>query len=188
MKNECYRHFIEGIKIYLRGISIDDVNENYYRWMNDEEITAFTESRFMPYSIEKIKDYVTKIDEHSNTVFLAIIDKATNKHIGNIKLGNINWIHRSADIGIIIGEKDFWGKGYASEAIELITNYAFNKLNLNKLVAGCYIDNKGSINAFKKVGFQEEGLLKKQFFYKGDFTDSLLLGITLDMFNTNRGK
>lgn len=182
MSSNFHNHYIEGEKIYLREIRTDDVNENYYRWMNDEEITAYTESRFKPQSIEQLKEYVAKIYGDSNSIFLAIIDKDTDKHIGNIKLGNINWIHRFGDIGIIIGEKSFWGKGYGSEAIKLLTVYSFNKLNLHRIWAGCYELNKGSIAAFKKIGFKEEGILRKQYFYNGKYIDGVILGITNEDF------
>lgn len=188
MDNASYNHFIEGERIYLREVRVEDVNDNYYRWMNDEEITAYTESRFKPYSIEKLKDYVTKIDGQDNSVFLAIIERSKDKHVGNIKLGNINWIHRTGDIGIIIGEKNFWGKGYGSEAIKLITAYAFNKLNLHKVWAGCYEFNKGSIAAFKKAGFSKEGILKKHYFYNGEYIDGIILGVTSETFEYIGGK
>lgn len=188
MSDAYYSHFIEGKKIYLREVRLEDVNDDYYRWMNDKEITDYTESRFRPHSMEQLKDYVTRIHDQSNSVFMAIVDKNTNKHIGNIKVGNINWIHRIGDVGIIIGEKNFWGRGYGSEAIELLAEYAFNKLNLHKLWAGCYVVNKGSIVAFKKVGFIEEGVLKKQYFYNGKYVDGIVLGLVSESSQNIGGK
>lgn len=176
MNNNMYEHFIEGGQIYLREVRRDDVNENYYKWMNDNEITRYTESRFYPYSMEQLQSFVTSLDGKRNDVFLAIIEKSTDKHVGNIKLGGIDWIHRAANIGIIIGEKNCWGKGYASEAIALVTDYAFQKLNLHKVWAGCYANNSGSIKAFKKAGFFEEGIQKKHCYYDGDYIDIVFLG------------
>ena len=103
--------------------------------------------------------------------------KKKGQHIGNIKLGPINWIHRFGDISLLIGEKDCWVKGYASEAIALITSFAFNVLNLHKLRAGCYSNNLGSARAFEKVGYIREGLLKKQWLQNGEFQDEILLGL-----------
>ncbi|KZL94090.1 GNAT family N-acetyltransferase [Clostridium magnum] len=187
MDNVSYSHFIDGERLYLREVRIEDVNDDYYRWMNDEEITAYTESRFRPYSIHQLKDYVSKMDGETNSIFLAIVDKATDKHVGNIKLGNINWIHRIGDIGIIIGEKNYWGKGYATEAIKLLTAYAFHKLNLHKVWAVCYDLNKGSIGAFKKAGFNEEGLLKEHYFYKGKYINEIIFGLTSEDFSKLEG-
>lgn len=176
MSNGVYEHFIEGGQIYLREVRRDDVNENYYKWMNDHEITRYTESRFYPYSMEQLQAFVSSLDGKRTDVFLAIIEKATDRHVGNIKLGGIDWIHRVANIGVIIGAKDCWGKGYASEAIALISAYAFKKLNLHKVWAGCYSNNLGSIKAFQKAGFIEEAIQRKHYFYDGNYIDIVLLG------------
>jgi len=176
MSNNIYEHFIEGGQIYLREVRSDDVNQNYYKWMNDNEITRYTESRYYPYSMEQLQAFVSSLDGKRDDVFLAIIEKSTDKHVGNIKLGSIDWIHRRANIGVIIGEKACWGKGYASEAIALLSSYAFNKLNLYKVWSGCYANNTGSIKAFKKAGFKEEGVQKRHYYYAGEYIDVVLLG------------
>lgn len=115
--------------------------------------------------------------DHDN-VFLAIVLKADDRHIGNIKLGPINWLHRFADVGLIIGEKDCWGKGYASQAIRLISDYAFKVLNLHRLTAGCYAANMGSAKAFLKVGWRQDGLRPRHFYCAGEYVDAIMLGIT----------
>ena len=122
--------FIEGENIYLRGIYPSDANENYCRWMNDAEVTRYLESRFYPHSIDSIAAYIAQMNASSDSVLLAIVVKDKNVHIGNIKIGSINWIHRYADVGILIGDKAYWGQGFATEAITLVIDYAFKKLNL----------------------------------------------------------
>jgi len=169
--------FLEGKRVYLRKIRVDDVNEAYFRWMNDSTVNQFLESRFYPHSLETLKDYVSGKVNDENNAFFAIILKEDDRHIGNIKLGPINTIHRFADIGILIGEKDCWGKGYATEAIHLIVKYAFDKLNLNKVTAGCYAPNKGAIEAFKKANFSQEGIRKNHCYYNGKYVDDILLGL-----------
>jgi RimJ/RimL family protein N-acetyltransferase len=170
-------YFLEGKRIYLREVRPTDVNENYYRWMNDPEVTRYLESRFYPSSMDGLRDYVTgKLGDRDN-VFLAIVLKDDNRHIGNIKVGPINWIHRCADVGLLLGEKECWGKGYATEAIALVTTYAFKILNLHCLTAGCYALNQGSAKAFLKVGWQQEGLRKSLFICDGVYVDEILLGI-----------
>ena len=168
---------IEGRRIYLRKVCPFDVNDDYLRWMNDPEITRYLESRFFPYSKERLEAYVTWLSDDPDNVFLAIMRKDTDTHIGNIKLGPINWIHRHADIGLVIGEKNHWGQGIATEAIRLVTEYAFNQLNLHKVTAGCYSNNIGSLKAFKKASFEQEGLLKSHCFYNGEYVDKIVLGL-----------
>jgi RimJ/RimL family protein N-acetyltransferase len=169
--------FITGKHIYLRDVRLSDANENYYRWMNDSEVTKYTESRFYPVSKEALEEYVKEKQKNKDSIFLAIIFKENQQHIGNIKLGPINWIHRLADIGIIIGEKDYWGRGCAAEAIRLISNYAFSTLNLHKLTAGCYKGNAGSGKAFEKAGFTKEGMRKAHMFYDGGYQDIFQYGL-----------
>ena len=164
MNDSGVHYFIEGERIYLREVRPTDVNENYYRWMNDPEVTQHLESRFYPNSMESLGDYVAGKLRDRDNVFLAIVLKEGDRHIGNIKLGPINWIHRLADVGILIGEKDYWGKGYATEAIGLVVDYAFGTLNLHKLIAGCYDLNQGSVRAFQKAGFVVESLRKQHYY------------------------
>ena len=174
--NDNFFPFIEGDHIYLREVRVSDVNENYYRWMNDPEITQYLESRFYPNSIETLQEYVKDFQGNKDSIFLAIVLKENHTHIGNIKMGPINWFHRLADIGVMLGEKDSWGKGYASEAISLLAEHAFRTLNLHKLTAGCHEQNQGSVKAFQRAGFEIEGIRKKHGFLNGEYVDSILLG------------
>jgi len=168
--------FLAGARVYLREVRPLDVNEAYYRWMNEFEVTRFLESRFYPNSMESLHEYVTsKLGDRDN-VFLPIVVNDTHQHIGNIKLGPINWIHGFGDIGLMIGEKSCWGQGYATEAIQLVVAYAFERLNLHKVTAGCYATNVGSLRAFEKAGFAREGLRPKQYFSDGHYVDQILLG------------
>ena len=170
--------FLVGERIYLREVRPSDVNDTYYRWMNDPEITQYLESRFYPNSIETLQEYVGNFLGNKDNIFLAVVLKENHKHIGNIKIGPINWFHRLADIGVMLGEKDSWGKGYASEAISLLAEYACNTLNLHKVTAGCYEMNQGAIRAFEKAGFVVEGVRKRHFFCQRKYVDTILLGRT----------
>ena len=176
---DSIRYFssLVGNSIYLREVQLSDVNDNYFHWMTDPEITQYLESRFFPISKSYLQNYVKEKREDENSVFFSIILKENHHHIGNIKLGPIDWIHRLSDIGIIIGEKECFGKGYATEAIGLLIEYAFNILNLHKLTAGCYAKNKGTERAFTKNGFKIEGIRKKHLFFKGRYTDAVDMGL-----------
>ena len=170
--------FLDGERIYFREVRISDVNENYYSWMNDPEVNQYLETRYIPQSLENIKRYVEKMDGNSDEIFLAICLKENDKHIGNIKIGPINWIHRFGDISLLIGEKTYWGMGIATEAIRAVTGFAFNVLNLNSLLSFCCSKNTGSIKAFKKAGFKKEGTLKNHWTIKGEFQDEIILGLS----------
>ena len=166
---------LESERIYLRPVEISDATEEYVGWLNDPEVNRFLESRFVIHTLEGVRSYVKRVGKDQNNVFLAIIRKEDGKHIGNIKLGSIDWYHKVGDIGILIGDKKSWGKGYATEAIRALESYAFGTLNLHKLTAGAYENNVGSIKAFLKLGFFEEGRRREQVFFQGDYLDTVLL-------------
>lgn len=176
MRNGPFRPFLEGERLYLREVRPSDVGEAYYRWVNDPEVTHGLESRFYPNSMESLREYVAAKTNDRNNVFLAIVLKDGDRHIGNIKLGPINWIHRLADIGLMIGEKDCWERGYGTEAIQVLARYAFEILNLHKLTAGCYGTNPQSGRAFEKAGFTREGIRRQHCFSNGSYVDVVLFG------------
>lgn len=165
---------IIGKNIFIKILSMDDVTDNYVKWMQDEDVTQFLESRWKSYSLDDIKEYVESMNDSQNDFLLGIFLKENKTHIGNIKIGNVNHIHGFGDIGLLI-EKNHWGRGYGKEAIELATKYAFEELNLNKLFAGIYSNNVGSYNSFMKAGYIEVGRMKNHLFYKGKYVDNIIV-------------
>ena len=175
--------FVEGKRVYLRLIEKSDIKYPYLNWLNDLGVVRYLESRFCPQTAESISRY---IDDNPYLMAICLKDTITgtvgyetnkpHQHICNINLRNINWIHRFAEVGLLIGEKDEWGKGYGSEAISLMANYAFEILGLHKLTAGCYSKNVGAIKAFEKAGFQIEGTLRRHYWFEGRYTDAVILG------------
>lgn len=166
---------LDGERLYLRPVRVVDVTEEYVNWLNNEEVNQYLESRFIIHTPGSVQAYVEKIVRDPDIFFFAMVRKDNNRHIGNIKLGPMDWHHKIGDIGIIIGDRDSWGKGYATEAIAAVSNFAFSELGLHKLTAGAYENNVGSIKAFQKAGFWEEGRKKSHYFYQGKYIDSVLL-------------
>jgi len=138
--------------------------------------------------MRELKNFYKKISDSKTDMMFAIIDRRTNLHIGNIKLGAINWVHRYADMGIMIGEKRCWGKGYGREACDLILEYAFRRLNLNKVILGVYSNHVRAIGMYEKVGFRIEGRIKKLLRFDGRYVDKLFMGISQrDFLKTRAG-
>lgn len=164
-------------RLILRPLEPKDATPRYQAWLNDPQINTYLESRFVKQSLEEMRKYIEAIQKSNKHLFLAITIRETGEHVGNIKLGPIDNNHKLGDIGILIGEKDWWGKGIASEAIKEITRYAFEELKLHKITAGCYSDNEGSAVAFEKAGFKREALRPQHFFSQGRFVDYILLGL-----------
>ena len=181
--------FVIGAKLYLRGLETLDLEGDYFNWLNDLEVTKYLSSGFFPNTKDKMEQFYRNVALNPDNVLLAIIDKESDKHIGNIKLGPTDWINRTTTLGIMIGDKSFWGKGYGAEAIEVVLAYAFNVLNLHKVNAGIAEPNSGSLKAFQKAGFEIEGRAKSQIFVDGHYADSIYVGITEeDFFKKDRGK
>ncbi len=186
-------HFLESERIYLKGIELSDLSDRYVAWMNDPDISQFMETWHYPHTKDNIRKYIEAHTDNRDEPFFGIMFKSTGKslnitgeyteyiksgvHIGNCKLGPINWIHRYADVSLFIGEKDLRGKGYGTEAINLLTDYAFNRLNLHKLRAGIYSKNGASAQAFRKAGFQFEAELRNHVFYAGEYISIYIMGI-----------
>lgn len=182
MTSHLSGHFLDGPRIYLREVRLSDVTENYHCWLNDPAVTQYLEVRYVPRSLDNIRGFVAAMDGKADEVFLAVCLRDGDRHIGNIKVGPVNWVHRFADISLLIGEQDCWGKGYATEAIRLVCRFGFGTLNLRKLKAGAYAPNLGSIKAFEKVGFAREGLIRGEYLVNGQPIDHVLLGLLAEDF------
>lgn len=169
---------LRGAVVYLREVTTEDVTPVYAEWMNDQELTQYMESRFTTHTIYSLNAFVQAKLQSPNEWLFAICLNSTSKHIGNIKLGPINSHHNRADIGLIIGDRNCHGCGFATQSIRLLANFAFDVLNIQKLTAGMYAGNVGSRRAFEKAGFHQEGLLRSQYCLAGSRTDGYLYGLT----------
>ena len=167
---------IEGERIYLRRLRASDVSLHYLQWMNAPEVNRYLESRYYEHTMESLHAFVAAMAEDPYNLFTGIFLKDDDRHIGNIKLGPINLHHGHADIGLLIGEPTCWGKGYASEAIGILSDFAFNEIGLHRLTAGAYADNEGSSRAFEKRGYVREGILRSHWLCGGAFQDGVCLG------------
>ena len=166
---------IQDEAIELKNLHKDDKLIEYLSWMQDELVTQYLEVRFQkPKTTLSLKKFVEMINESNNSILFGIFLKKTNSHIGNIKL-EINFQHKRGEIGLLIGEKSCWGKGFASKAINLISDYAFKDFELLKLTAGSYEDNEGSIKAFLNAGFEVEAKLKSHLSFGQARQGSILL-------------
>jgi RimJ/RimL family protein N-acetyltransferase len=165
--------------IYLKRLEATHVTDDYVNWMNDKDINKYLESRHEVHSLSSIKNFVKHMSQNDTNFLFGIFCSDTSKHIGNIKLGPIDYRYNRAEIGLIIGNKKYWGKGLATEAIIAVCNIASRDLKLRKVEAGCYSSNVGSKKAFEKAGFELEGLLKKHFCYDGKVEDCIRLGKVL---------
>jgi [ribosomal protein S5]-alanine N-acetyltransferase len=174
---------LTGPNISLSQMVESDVNADYLRWVTDPSINQYLEVRFQEHSLESLKSFVQAVEQDPNTVMFKIQLAETGTHIGNIKLGPIDWNHRSADIGILIGDQAQQGKGFGTESVTLLRDYAFDVLKLNKLTAGAYENNIGSTKIFERARFEVEGIRKNQYMYEGKYVGLVLMGCYKELLN-----
>ena len=167
---------IQGTNISLRSIDMSYVSDNYVSWMNDKEVISGLQNPVIPYTKEMLSDYIQSVIKNSNNQMFAIIDNTSGKHIGNIKL-IVNKENKNCELGILIGDKNFWGKGVGQESCKLLVKYAFNDLNLSKVWLAVHANNNAAIRLYEKIGFQTEGVFKKHIFYDGQFIDKVFMAI-----------
>lgn len=172
-----YHPFLIGEQLYLRRIERSDLEGNYFQWLNDQEVTRWMQNGILPNSAESMLEYHQSMVSSRTDVNLAIILKDQDYHIGNISISSVNQQFRSAEIGILIGERDAWGKGCGSEAIALLADHAFRRMNLNRLGAGTVAENIGCIRAFEKAGFIREGISRQAYYCDGQYRDVVHLGL-----------
>lgn len=169
--------FITGEKIYLRGLEKDDLKENMFQWANDSEVTHYMFMGATPNSMELLEEEYEQLIRSKNDVVFACIERETDIHIGNVGLYIIDWISRSAESRIIIGEKEYWNKGYGTEATKLSIGYGFEKLNLNKVWLGVNAEHIGAIKAYENAGFVHEGVLRQEIYRNGKYYDAIRMSI-----------
>jgi len=173
-------------RLALRTLDAADATERYLGWIRDPTTTKYLESRLVEHSLGSLVDFIETCNQGDSDLLLGIC-LADGSHIGNIKLGPVNSYHRHAGIGLLIGEQDQWGMGYATEAIAGLTDHAFDDLGLEKLYAGCYASNVGSARAFATAGWTEEGRNKAHWRLNGGREDNIQLGITRLDWSARRG-
>ena len=174
--------FLDGGDIYLRALNENDIQGNSYSWSNDPIVTKFRNRGIFPNTLEKQEKYYRSLIDSDTDVIFAIIEKVTCQHIGCVRLQGINWVHSSTELGIVIGEKDFWGKGYGKVAWNLITHYGFDFLNLHHIYAVIFKENTASIKSAEASGFRIDGELRDMFFKNGKYHSALFMSVLKNEF------
>ena len=169
---------LTGEGVLIRPLLPEDGNEIYAGWMNDPGIMEYTESRFASHTPDELKRYIQGVRSNPHSHMWAICDVISGDHVGNIKLGPVNTHHQFGDIGLIIGERSVWGRGFATEAISLVCDFAFKQLRLHKVTASMYEENVGSTRAFEKAGFIIEGTRTSQYLLNDHYTGVVMMGRT----------
>lgn len=157
----------------------------YLSWLHDPEVLctmnlpAYLET---PVELHELEEYCNRLIASDKDVFVALHSAKNDEFIGTCKIAYIDWYASTADIGIMIGNRSYWGKGIASEAIYLLCSFAFKKMNFRKLTAGAMRTNTAMLRVFHKYGFITEGTRRQQDRLEAVYVDHILLGCFKDEF------
>ncbi len=174
--NNTLFHSLEGEKLKFKQMITKD-SEVVHGFASDPDVSRFI-GWPLTRSLEETKDYVEKMirrDESGSHIYANIIDKSTNELIGTAMVFNFDEAAKHAEIGYVF-HKDVWGRGFCTETVKLICDFAFNELGLHKLHAQVNAANIGSSRVLEKNGFELEGRLRDYHFVDGQYYDSLFYG------------
>lgn len=172
--------FLEGKQIFLRPLLDSDAYGKYPYWLNDPVVCAGNRHAIWPYSSSQALEYIRESQNKRDELILAIVTKADNMHIGNCSLRNINQSVHMAEVAILLGEKEYWGKGIGREAVALLIRHAFNTLNLNRVYFSTPASNIGMCKIGDALGMSREGLRRKAFYKNGKYEDIVEYGLLRD--------
>lgn len=171
------------MKVFLRALELTDV-EKLTEWRNNTEITSpLGGNTYFVSSLRETEWLKSVILNDNNNIRLAICLTENNLHIGNINITSINWINRSGEFSIMIGDKNQWSKGLGTEATRMMLRYAFAELNLHRIFLTVRFDNTHAIELYSKVGFKQEGVLRESLYKNNKYIDMILMSILKDEFN-----
>lgn len=167
--------FLEGKSIYLSPHDLADIDV-YLKWFNDPEVKQTLLVRHAV-TRQAEEEFLRKAGKPPHFNFFAIHLQSNNQLIGTCDLKVVDWPSRVGSLGIAIGEKSKWSKGYGTEAVALLLKYGFTALNLHRVQLEVFADNSRGIRCYEKCGFTHEGRRREADFFEGKYRDVLMMGM-----------
>lgn len=166
----------ESQRIYLRLIEAADMDEKFMSWFEDESLMKFYTNSKRKITKSGLLKNIAEGKKNNNNFTYGIFHKEADECIGTVKIGYINHIHKISDLATLVGNKNYHGKGLASEAIRLGNHIAFEQYGIRKLFSGVYESNIASIKAYIRADWIIEGRLKGHYLVDGKMEDRILIG------------
>lgn len=159
----------------VRPLSMSDIDGPYPSWFQDQIVCKYNSHGKLFQDRAALESYISGILARGDVVWA--IDHIADGHIGNLSLQSINWINRTAEFAILIGNKAHWGSGIAATASHVLIEHGFNKLNLNRVYCGTADINSGMKRLAAKLGMKKEGIRRQQLFLEGQYVDLVEFGL-----------
>ncbi|GAP15621.1 acetyltransferase [Longilinea arvoryzae] len=169
---------ITGSTVRLRAIERQDL-PHFVQWLNDPNVNR---NLLVTVPLSQAQEdgwfeRVLKLPLEEQPLGIEAQTPAGWKLVGNCGFGNIDSRNRSAEIGIFIGDADYWDKGYGTQVLRLLVKYGFNSLNLNRIFLNVFETNPRGIRCYEKAGFVHEGRLRQAIFQDGRYIDMLVMSV-----------
>ncbi len=175
-----------GEKVKLRAYKREDIP------MAQEYLNDFETKKLLmpgipyPITLEEEQKWFEKQTAFGDTYNFAIETLEGEKYIGGCGINQLDWKNSVAVVGIFIGDKDYWGKGYGTDAMKVLVRFIFEQMNIHKVKLFVYSFNERAVKSYEKCGFVKEGVLRQEIFRDGKFHDEYIMGILKDeYFNQN---
>jgi RimJ/RimL family protein N-acetyltransferase len=168
--------FLEGVDIYLRQLEESDADGHYVDWFNEDLTCEGNSHHVYPYLKQDALAYIKESYCTIDRLVLAIVDRGSFGHVGNVALTGIDKVSRSADFSIVVGYK-YWGRGFGKEAATLIINHGFKAMNLHRVACATFSNNVGMIKLAESLGMSREGIKKEAAYKDGKYLDVVEFGI-----------
>ncbi len=167
---------LKGNHVHLGPLKKEYI-PTFLKWFNDPEITQFLDVH-APMTFEAELEWFNNASKQQNpiTFLIHFNDPDVPRLIGNCAI-HISQTNRVGTLGIVIGEKDCWGKGYGTEALKLLIEYGFNTFDLHRVELQTYGFNERAFKSYLKVGFREEGRRREAIFANGEYHDAIMMGL-----------
>ncbi|MCG2717961.1 MAG: GNAT family N-acetyltransferase [Nanoarchaeota archaeon] len=185
MKNKSKHGFLIGKRLYLRTLKKEDLTY-IQKWSNDPEIRKLI-GEVAPMSQADADKFLERVHNDDTREWFVIVIKENEQVIGEGGLLRMFPVWRTTDISLIIGEKDAWGKGYGTEAILLLLDYAFRYLKFHRVAIGVVGFNEKAIRFWGKVGFKKEGIQRDGYYYNHKYYGFVMMSILEDEFRELHG-
>jgi RimJ/RimL family protein N-acetyltransferase len=175
----------EGKLVRLAPIDVEKHLDNAQRWINDPEVTENILGGDFPMSRLAEREWIETQSKRNDKEITFALELLSGEHIGFSSLMSINWQHRTAITGTMMA-KEYWGKGYGSDAARVRTRYAFEVLGLRYLMSAVLDGNTRSLGMLKKSGYVECGHYPERFWKRGKFVGEVVLYMTSEMWENSR--
>ncbi len=168
-------------QVFLKELSVSDYSNNYLKWMNDKKIHEFTEQKYFKHTKKKILKFIEDKNQSKNEFLYGIflktkMDSKFLIHVGNIKLGPIDFYNKYSFISYFIGEKKYTGMNIMTVAIKKTLKIAKKRFKIKKIFASFIKNNVGSKKVLRNNGFLKEGELKNYAIYKNKRVNNVYYG------------